>query len=86
MLLCTKSKYPCDDGFWAWLIQNIADHKATMSVLLDRGVELVMPSDVELAEWQAAADAEASRWMSDDIIPESTYSQMKDVLQRVRSN
>lgn len=67
-------------------LQNIADHKATMSVLLDRGVELVMPSDVELAEWQAAADAEASRWMSDDIIPETTYSQMKDVLQRVRSN
>ena len=27
MLLCTKSKYPYDDGFWAWLIQTIADHK-----------------------------------------------------------
>ena len=67
-------------------LQNIADHKATMNVLLDRGVELVKPNDAELAEWQAAADAEASRWMNDDIIPERTYSQMKDVLQEVRSN
>ena len=67
-------------------LQNIADHKATMDVLLDRGVELVKPSDDERAEWQAAADVEASNWMNDDIIPERTYMRLKEVLQQVRSN
>lgn len=66
--------------------QNIVDHRATMEVLLERGVELVSPSELELLEWQTAADEEAARWMSDGIVPEHIYARLTDALLEVRSN
>ena len=65
--------------------QNRADHVATFQVLLDRGVERLVPTDAERAQWQQYADAAAQSWVDEGIVSAPLYERLQSELGKLRA-
>lgn len=65
--------------------RNRADHDAARQALAAQGLEFIVPTDAERAEWQRYGALAAERWQDKGFISDGIRAQMQDILATLRA-
>ena len=64
---------------------NRADHAKAWDALRNQGIETVVPTPAEVADWRAHALAASSRWVETGVVGEDIYAALQARLAALRS-